>query len=462
MTLRLAFYGDDFTGSTDAMEALALAGLNTALFLAPPDAETLASIGPLDALGVAGDSRTMTPQRMDAVLPGVFAALARCGAPIVHYKVCSTFDSAPEIGSIGHAMQIARPHFRHAWIPVVGGTPALRRYCAFGHLFARSGTDDHVYRIDRHPIMKAHPVTPMHESDLVLHLGRQADLTLANLPFTLLESGVEQVDREIDAMVDEGVGAVVLDSLSERHLTEVGQLLCRHADAQQPVFVVGPSGVEYALTQWWRQCGEIGTPPSGCWERFPRASRVLAVSASASMLSAAQVDAAVESGFRPVAVDAAALLDPASGAAATARLVVELCHAIEVGASVIVHTARGPDDPRIQAAVRMLCRGDAAADRLQAQREAGQRLADALADVTREVLQRVRVQRLLLSGGDSSSRIVQRLAPKALRMVARLAPGAPLCEAVADQPWLHGLQLALKGGQMGGRDFFDSARAGRH
>ena len=91
--------------------------------------------------------------------------------------------------------------------------------------------------------MKAHPVTPMHESDLVLHLGQQVDLTLANLPFTLLESGVEQVDREIDAMVGEGVGAVVLDSLSERHLTEVGQLLWRHADAQQPVFVVGPSGI---------------------------------------------------------------------------------------------------------------------------------------------------------------------------------------------------------------------------
>ena len=33
--LRLAFYGDDFTGSTDALEVLAFAGLDCALFLEP-------------------------------------------------------------------------------------------------------------------------------------------------------------------------------------------------------------------------------------------------------------------------------------------------------------------------------------------------------------------------------------------------------------------------------------------
>ena len=40
--LLLAFYGDDFTGSTDAMEALALSGLRTVLFLSAPTPEFLA------------------------------------------------------------------------------------------------------------------------------------------------------------------------------------------------------------------------------------------------------------------------------------------------------------------------------------------------------------------------------------------------------------------------------------
>ena len=34
--LRLAFYGDDFTGSTDALEVLAFSGLRCALFLSVP------------------------------------------------------------------------------------------------------------------------------------------------------------------------------------------------------------------------------------------------------------------------------------------------------------------------------------------------------------------------------------------------------------------------------------------
>jgi uncharacterized protein YgbK (DUF1537 family) len=39
MSLLLAYYGDDFTGSTDAMEVLQWAGLRTVLFLEPPSAE---------------------------------------------------------------------------------------------------------------------------------------------------------------------------------------------------------------------------------------------------------------------------------------------------------------------------------------------------------------------------------------------------------------------------------------
>ena len=52
--VRLAFYGDDFTGSTDALEVLAFAGLDCALFLKAPTPETLARFPRLDAIGVGG------------------------------------------------------------------------------------------------------------------------------------------------------------------------------------------------------------------------------------------------------------------------------------------------------------------------------------------------------------------------------------------------------------------------
>ena len=51
-------------------------------------------------------------------------------------------------------------------MPLVVGAPQLKRYTAFGHLFA--GYQGRTFRIDRHPVMSRHPVTPMDESDLLL------------------------------------------------------------------------------------------------------------------------------------------------------------------------------------------------------------------------------------------------------------------------------------------------------
>ena len=59
--LLLAFYGDDFTGSTDALEQLTLAGIRTALFIEPPSAAQLKKFPGLQAVGVAGMTRSLAP-----------------------------------------------------------------------------------------------------------------------------------------------------------------------------------------------------------------------------------------------------------------------------------------------------------------------------------------------------------------------------------------------------------------
>ena len=224
--MQLAFYGDDFTGSTDALEALTLAGLKCALFLEVPDAQQLQRLGPLDAIGVAGASRAMTPQEMDAQLAPVLARMAQLPVPLVHYKVCSTFDSAPHMGSIGHAMDLARPLFASSAMPIVAATPALGRYGAFGQLFARSATDGAVHRIDRHPIMSKHPITPMSEADLVLHLGRQTRMTLHSFQLPMFDMDADSRMALWQRLCqDPEVGGILIDGLNEAHLTETGRLL---------------------------------------------------------------------------------------------------------------------------------------------------------------------------------------------------------------------------------------------
>ncbi len=149
----LAFYGDDFTGSSDALEFICRAGAKAVLFIEPPTAEQLRQYPDLDAYGVAGKTRSLPAEEMEKILLPAFEQMKRTGAKHVHYKVCSTFDSSPTIGSIGKAIDCGAIVFKNKTIPVLGGMPALGRFCVFGNLFAKMGTggDGEIYRLDRHP-----------------------------------------------------------------------------------------------------------------------------------------------------------------------------------------------------------------------------------------------------------------------------------------------------------------------
>ena len=177
--LFISYYGDDFTGSTDVMEALTTGGVETVLFTSIPGEKQLEKFKHCRAVGLAGISRSQTPEWMSEHLPAIFSWLWTLDARFCHYKTCSTFDSSPQKGSIGRALEIGLETFSQKRTAVVVGAPQLRRYTYFGNLFA--AYRDEIYRIDRHPVMSRHPATPMHEADLVKHLSGQT-----NLPFECL------------------------------------------------------------------------------------------------------------------------------------------------------------------------------------------------------------------------------------------------------------------------------------
>jgi uncharacterized protein YgbK (DUF1537 family) len=70
------------------------------------------------------------------------------------------------------------------------------------------------------------------------------------------------------------------------------------------------------------------------------------------------------------------------------------------------------------------------------------------------------VRRGLISGGDTSGHAVRALGIDALVALAPLGPGSALSRAFAADPRMDGIEIALKGGQMGSLDFFGMVRAG--
>lgn len=441
----LAFYGDDFTGSSAVMEVLSFAGIPTVMFLKPPSAEELAAFPDLSAMGIAGVARSRDPAWMEDNLPQAFAALADFGAPIVHYKVCSTFDSSPGCGSIGKAIDIGAPILGGAWHPLIIGAPAIRRYQAFGNLFA--GTDDGVYRLDRHPVMSRHPATLMDEPDLRLHLSRQTDRRIGLVDLASLKTG--QTDRMLANQIEGGAEIIAIDVVDDATLAEAGRLLWN--EGRGPVFAIGSQGVEYALVAHLRALGELPAtfePP-----KLAAVDQIFCVSGSCSPINSAQIAAAEAHGFEIIDLEATCAVHVAEWNKAVEQALQASLQALAAGRDVLVATARGPDastSPLKQAISRS---GSSAA-------EVNDRIGAGLGRLVADIRSRTGLPRAVIAGGDTSGHAMTALGVTALSALAPLAPGAPLCRVHSQNEAIDGLEVTLKGGQMGSREFFIKAKTG--
>ena len=448
--LLLTFYGDDFTGSTDAMESLARAGVRTILFLHPPTPEVLAGYTDVGAVGVAGDSRAMSPEDMERTLPEAFSQLNGLGAPLLHYKVCSTFDSSPEIGSIGRATDLGQQIFASPFVPLLVGAPRLGRYTVFGNHYARSGVDGKIYRLDQLGPMRNHPVTPMLESDLRLHLSEQTGKEIGLFNILQLEDREADTEVLLQNVLEGGPEIVLFDVLYDEQLATIGRLIWDQASREVPLFAVGSSGVEYALTAHWRATGELAEPRE--FESPGEVEQLVAVSGSCSPVTDGQIEQAIQHGFVDIPLDPARLVDPETVEGESDAAVNKMLDELRRGNSVLAHTCRGPQDPRREATALRLeelgYRG------LEAKLKGGRVLAEATGKILRAVLERAKVQRVAVAGGDTSSYIADELDIQAVEMIAPAAPGAPLCRVYSEGGPLDGMEIVFKGGQMGGQDFF--------
>jgi uncharacterized protein YgbK (DUF1537 family) len=439
--LKVGWYGDDFTGAADTLATAAQAGLRSLLFLGLPTPQRLDQAGPLDALGIAGAARAMSPEQMQTELLPVAALFARLAVPVLHYKVCSTFDSAPHVGSIGAAIDLLGRSVANRFIPIVGGQPSLGRYCVFGHLFARAGSDGDIHRIDRHPTMSRHPVTPMRESDLRLHLAAQGLDPVGLLTSLAYDEPPAALDARLDALQAGGARAVLLDAARAEHLAPIGRLIWQRAQAQR-LLAVGASSVVQALAAHWQTQGLVPLATAQAGQALaPAQGPVLVLAGSLSPVSRRQVAAA--SSYTRVTLDAARMVADEPGyAAALARQVQQLLHQ---GRHVLAVTSEARSDADTP--------GTPALNSTSLAQACGRWLAD--------VLQAAPVRRLGIAGGDTSSHAVQALDAWGMSFLQAISPGVALCRLHSEQARLDGMEIVLKGGQMGSSELFEDLCHGR-
>lgn len=407
------FIGDDFTGASDTLATLAEAGRTARLFLEPPTCGACAIAG-LDAVGVATDLRASPPAVIGARLTAIAPKLAALAPRVVHYKVCSTFDSAPHVGNIATAIGTLQRALSPVATLVLGGQPSLGRYCLFGHLFARA-PDGETYRIDRHPIMSRHPVTPMGESDLALHLAAQGAQGIENVTRPALASLLERISAHSAAIL-------LLDAIDQSDVATIGTVISGAPEG--PVLIVGASSVAEACVG--TSARQPATEPA---ELAPTPGPRLAVAGSRSAQTARQV-----------------------AAAAT----YERCEltALNLGEGLEMCAARVADGLREGRNILVA---------LNPQADYGlsaQELSERIARLTACIVEQMPVRAIAVAGGDTSSAVVAALGFSSLSFEGRGGAGVAICRGHADRPDRDGMRLLLKGGQLGPLDLFDRFATG--
>jgi uncharacterized protein YgbK (DUF1537 family) len=385
MTLATCFYADDVTGATDVLLQFARFGLRGRLRFDRQDPS--ADAEGVDVVGVAGAARGLPTERIEAEVRPALEAFGRMAPRVIQYKVCSTFDSSPTIGSIGRACEIAAEVLGPDTIPVAAAQPELGRYTVFSNHYARAG-DGVVHRLDRHPTMANHPITPMREASLVEVLRAQT----SRLPVSAVDLFALRRGEWPDAS-----GVVVIDGLDDDDLERAGEAIWR---GEHPAFAVGSGGLSTGIARRAGQFAELAPV-----EPVPA---VLAVSGSGAPQTAEQIRRARAQGWLDIPADA----DTQPAVAA-----------LTAGRSVVVHSASGAGP------------GD-------------------LARFVSAALEETPVRRFVLAGGDTAGGVLRHLHAETAEL-AGLAGGLPVCRLTSP---LDGVEVILKGGQVGGPDVLERAR----
>ena len=157
--------------------------------------------------------------------------------------------------------------------------------------------------------MSQHPITPMDEADLRVHLSKQTNKTIGLLDATQLDAAtsLDGLDGDI----------LLIDMLYESQLEKVGRLIDERSRGQSPLFLVGSSGVESCLAAHWKH-----VPAK--FEPARHAGPIIAICGSCSPVTVQQIRWAAANGFDEFTI----------GQATVRSAIQSIC----AGKSVVIHT----------------------------------------------------------------------------------------------------------------------------
>jgi uncharacterized protein YgbK (DUF1537 family) len=414
--LLLGCIADDFTGATDLANTLTRRGMRTVQIIGEP-----AGVAPdTDAIVIALKSRTIPAN--DAVAQSLAACrwLKQHGAQQIYFKYCSTFDSTDK-GNIGPVADALLDELGSDFTIVCPAFPENGRTIFMGHLFV--GQD-----LLSESSMRNHPLTPMHDSNLVNVLARQTPHKTGLVAHNVVKEGARAIASAFADLQARGIRHAVVDAIEDIDLLHIGEA------AAKLVLVTGGSGAAIGLPENFRKQGLLPKRRKSKPLSAVGGGGVI-LSGSCSAATLAQV-AAMKAKYPARAIDVAEL------SASKEKLVAEtVAWALsKLQSSPVLIYASAPPDKVSEIQSRF------------GREEAGAMIETAIAAIAKDLAQ-AGVRRFVVAGGETSGAVVSALGIRGLEIGTQISPGVPATLSYGEPRYA----LALKSGNFGGPDFFAEA-----
>jgi uncharacterized protein YgbK (DUF1537 family) len=211
------------------------------------------------------------------------------------------------------------------------------------------------------------------------------------------------------------------------------------------VCAMAAQGLAHALGTHLREQQHIAAPQPT--HTLQPVDRLLVLSGSCSPLSAAQIDWAIAAGFEGISITPEQLIS--SEESSLQRLENQMIDALSSGKSVVIYTAKGPDDQHL-ASVNNNIPADISAPAYIANR-----IGIVYSRLAYTAMTKLGLSRVVVAGGDSSSFTMRQLGAIALEIKAsHFKQNAHVCTLLSDDPLINGKEVLLKGGQVGADDLY--------
>ncbi len=405
----LGCIADDFTGASDAASFLVKGGMQTLLLNGVPENINEDDVAKADAVVIA--LKTRTQETTSAVTDSVNSIkwLKAHGAKHFYVKYCSTFDSTPE-GNIGPINDAVMEYLQVDHTLLCPSLPVNGRIVKDGTLYVNG-----VPLAESH--MKNHPLTPMHESNIVLLMNPQSK-------YASYELGTKQGWTEkIQQLQAEGKAFyLVPDYETDEDAKKIVEFF------GDEVLLTGGSGL---LTAWGEYLCHSKQEDEAALSGTEGQGLLLAGSCSKATL--AQIAYSQKSGVASYKLKPAEILSGQQGLDDVRKFIdshpneAVLIYSSET--SEYLESIRGTDLPAFSAALEKMM-----ADIAVMARDNG-------------------ITRIIVAGGETSGAVTKALDYSAYWIGPSIAPGVPMMAPVEKQD----LRLVLKSGNFGQEDFFQRA-----